>query len=181
LGSAIGDVAEYMPFADDPAPGDIVALDLQNSGTCRRATEDLADLVIGVLSTNPSVLINSPATGKPVALVGRVLVNVDASQRPIRPGDSITPGQVPGVGVRAVSEGRVVGIALEALDHGLGQIQIILQPGRLFVGHGGKSSETAQATEAATRAPSLAPSRVTVGQNGPPPIFGEHLNVIRKK
>ncbi len=53
---------------------------------------------------------------KPIALAGRVLTKVSLENGSIKPGDLITSSSKKGVGMKATKSGRVVGIALQALD-----------------------------------------------------------------
>lgn len=57
-------------------------------------------------------------SGKPVivGLAGRVPVKVTTKNGEIKPGDYITTSHIPGVGMKAVEAGRVIGKALTGLS-----------------------------------------------------------------
>ncbi len=67
----------------------------------------------------------------PVALAGRVPVQVDSRFGAIRAGDPIGPSPIPGVGARASVPGPIVGTALEPFDAGRGSIQVLVHRGFL--------------------------------------------------
>lgn len=87
------------------------------------------DNAIGVVSANPGFVLGGydlndtlksknpglyPSTYQPVALSGRVPVNVSLENGPIKAGDLLTSSVQPGVAVKAVEPGRVIGVALES-------------------------------------------------------------------
>lgn len=73
--------------------------------------------IIGIISTKPGVnLTGQSANGKPVALAGRVPVKVSLENGPIEVGDYLTSSSTPGVAMKALRPGQVVGKALEALS-----------------------------------------------------------------
>jgi hypothetical protein len=73
--------------------------------------------IAGVVSTDPAYLMNSTATGVPVALQGRVPCRVVG---PIEQGDRVVSSHIPGVAQRLDLEqyqpGCVIGKALQAVD-----------------------------------------------------------------
>ena len=78
--------------------------------------------ILGVVSTQPNQVFGSgdlftPAENpKPVSLVGRVPVKVNLENGPITVGDYLTSSSVPGVAMRAITSGMVVGQALNSFD-----------------------------------------------------------------
>ena len=87
-----------------------------------RADKENAEKIIGIVSTQPGVLLGD-TTGfildsqfKPVALSGRVPLKVSTEAGTINAGDKITIGSIPGVGVKAIGSEVTVGIALESFD-----------------------------------------------------------------
>ena len=64
--------------------------------------------------------INQSDNPMPVALNGRVITKVSTESGKIKIGDPITASSVPGVGMKAVEAGRVVGTALENFDGNIG-------------------------------------------------------------
>jgi hypothetical protein len=124
------DLAELIPSSEPVSAGDIVMLDDQRSVTVKKAVSSNNNLLFGVVTTDPAIVIEGSSVGiingsgfklqplKPgVALAGRIPVKVNLENGPIRVGDMITSSSVPGIGAKAVKAGRVVGIALEPMDH----------------------------------------------------------------
>ena len=66
----------------------------------------------------------------PLALVGRVPCKVDATERPIKPGDLLVSSSTPGHAMKCTSKrpaaGTVIGKALEGLEKGTGVIQVLV-------------------------------------------------------
>lgn len=71
--------------------------------------------VMGVVSRDAGIILNNNATenGVPVISVGTVYVLVASKEGPIKKGDLIATSEIPGVGVKAVKDGYVLGTALE--------------------------------------------------------------------
>jgi hypothetical protein len=92
------DLAENYLSDAEYAPGTVVIFGGDNEIT---VTTEMADeRVAGAISTNPAYLMNTGQTGLPVALRGRVPVNVIG---PVEKGDSLVTSNVAGY---AVSVGR---------------------------------------------------------------------------
>jgi F0F1-type ATP synthase membrane subunit c/vacuolar-type H+-ATPase subunit K len=70
--------------------------------------------VIGVVSRDAAIILNSTGeSGVPVISVGTVYILVSAKDGPIKKGDLITTSTIPGVAVKALKSGYVLGTALE--------------------------------------------------------------------
>ncbi len=110
----VGDVAEFMPNHEVLEAGDIAAID-NTLGSVGRATKASGFSVAGIVSSNPSVFVNSPKVGVPLGLTGKIPVKVALINGEIKPGDPITISDVPGVGMKATEAGGVVAIASEEL------------------------------------------------------------------
>ncbi|MCA9055370.1 MAG: hypothetical protein KDA75_16125, partial [Planctomycetaceae bacterium] len=65
----------------------------------------------------------------PVALAGRVPVQVDGRYGHIIAGDYLSPSPIPGVAMKATQAGPTVGVALEDFDGEQGQVQMLVQRG----------------------------------------------------
>ncbi|MBI3495521.1 hypothetical protein HY065_02750, partial [Candidatus Berkelbacteria bacterium] len=63
----------------------------------------------------------------PVALAGRVPINVTNENGPIKAGDYLTSSSTPGKSMKATAAGRVIGIALESFDGSDGKIVAFIQ------------------------------------------------------
>ena len=71
------------------------------------------DLNDTIKSKNPDLY---PSTYQPVALSGRVPVTVSLANGNIKTGDMLTSSGIPGVAVKALEPGRVIGVALTSFD-----------------------------------------------------------------
>jgi hypothetical protein len=122
------DMAELIPSSQKVSSGDVVMLDPSRSITVMKATRKDNDLLFGVVTTDPAIVIEGGTVGilngkgysldpdKPaVALAGRVPVKVNLENGPIQVGDMITISSSQGIGTKAVRPGRVIGMALEPL------------------------------------------------------------------
>jgi F0F1-type ATP synthase membrane subunit c/vacuolar-type H+-ATPase subunit K len=70
--------------------------------------------VIGVVSRDAAIIINTRSTaGIPVISDGTVYLLVSSKEGPIKKGDLITTSTIPGIAVKAVKSGYVLGTALE--------------------------------------------------------------------
>ncbi len=126
------DFAEMVPVREPGLePGDVVAL--AADGRLVRTTEAEQGSVVGVVSTEPGFLgdlfEDVPAADKvPLAVVGIVPVKVTAAAGPIRPGDMLTPSQIPGTAMRARNPklGTILGKAMEPLGSGEGVILALI-------------------------------------------------------
>ena len=133
-GSCNMDVAEVYPTFEPTEPGDVVAIPPYATGTdivaIGRSHGTANETVIGVVSTNPGLVFNNgetsiagenddltTSTQAAIALVGRVPVKISLENGPIAPGDSLAAStDLPGVAVKAIGPGRVIGEALQAFD-----------------------------------------------------------------
>ncbi|MBI5077585.1 hypothetical protein HZB94_04365 [Candidatus Falkowbacteria bacterium] len=122
------DLAEAMTMAERVEAGDIVAVDAAMR-LVRAAKRDKT--VIGVVSTEPAMTLNSAAeiNGAPVALSGIVTVKVTNENGAIRAGDFITASSIVGFGMKATEAGTVVGKALENFNGRQGTIKIFVDLG----------------------------------------------------
>ena len=131
------DVAEYYPSGQSLQPGDVVMADPGGGGRVVRAEGAYNQAVLGVISTAPGVSLGNNeheggdgnAGRAPVTLIGRVPCKVSAENGPIRPGDLLTTSSTPGHAMNAGSDppnGTIVGKALDALEAGTGEIEILV-------------------------------------------------------
>lgn len=115
------DIAEDFPTREtDLQPGEIIAIDPNESGFVKRATLNDENLVLGIYSTNPALRLSqkesSGADMIPVALAGRVSVKVDVTSSPIYPGDRLSLSATPGLAIKAIDGNTIIGQALETWD-----------------------------------------------------------------
>jgi len=126
------DFAEMYPAAEKLEPGTVVAIG--EDGRLVRASADRPTAVMGVVPRKSTIIGNTPADPGdregmvPVAIVGIVEVRASAASGPIRPGDLLRAGTVPGTAEKAVwaTPGTVIGKALEALPSGEGSIRMLV-------------------------------------------------------
>ena len=118
------DLAEMYVSDQAYAPGTVVEFGGQYEITISSASHSTS--VAGIISTNPSYLMNSAQTGEhvlPVALTGRVPCQV---QGPVRKGDVLVASAIPGVAQRIGMNwqpGCILGKSMQVIDSA--QIQII--------------------------------------------------------
>jgi fibronectin-binding autotransporter adhesin len=113
------DFAETFPSVEALQPGELVMFDVANEENIKRAVKDdiSSFLLAGIVSTKPGFLAGIEQAGHfPMALAGRVPTRVSAENGAINIGDPITISSTPGVGMKALEPGYVVGIALESYD-----------------------------------------------------------------
>jgi hypothetical protein len=115
------DLAEMYFSSQDLEPGDVVTLKYGLS--IERAEEGESEDILGVVSTKPGLLLGYDDTslvsgeqGYPVGLSGRVPIKLSTENGPIKKGDRIMLSSIPGVGMKATTNARIVGIALEDFD-----------------------------------------------------------------
>lgn len=115
------DLAEDYTTSDPSVTaGTVVALNPNNAISVIKATE--GSVILGIVSTNPGVILggaditsaNSSST-VPIALAGRVPVQVSMQNGPIAIGDSLTISSMAGVAMKATDPSQpVIATALEA-------------------------------------------------------------------
>lgn len=131
------DIAEWVPSTDDLAPGTVVVLNTDADNTVMASTQAYDTRVAGVVSHQPGISLGIAGSGKEqVATTGRVLVNVDATNSPIKVGDLLVTSDVAGVAMKSQpmeingrtfhQPGTIIGKALQSLESGKGQILVLL-------------------------------------------------------
>jgi len=133
-----GDVAEYIPVAEDAEPGTVLVIG--PDGKLVPSTTAYDTRVAGIVSTQPGLALATKEGGNPgeaaVALAGRVPCRVDAGYGAIHPGDVLTTSATPGHAMKAVPvnaggveiyrPGTVLGKALGTLESGTGTIEVLV-------------------------------------------------------
>ncbi|OGH16329.1 MAG: hypothetical protein A3C97_03240, partial [Candidatus Levybacteria bacterium RIFCSPHIGHO2_02_FULL_37_11] len=113
------DYAENYPADPSHVPeaGDVVSLTSANGVAVVSPSEKYMDQgTIGVVSTEPGYVLDDgqmPEPKVPVALAGRVPVKVSSKNGEIHIGDYLASSDIPGVAVRAITAGPVIGKAME--------------------------------------------------------------------
>ena len=129
------DVAELFPTTETLIPGDVVSIDDSQPVKVKKAIGTDAQRVIGVVSTQPGLILGEPVDGvtvAPVALVGRVPVKIDPSSETIVNGDLIGASSIAGYGKR-VQDGFIIGRALETWTPGTGQESVTVFVNPIYV------------------------------------------------
>jgi hypothetical protein len=131
------DIAEWVPANADLALGTVVVLNRERENEVQESERSYDSAVAGVVSEEPGLLLGESGAGKErIATMGRVLVRVDARQRPIAVGDLLVTSNVPGVAMRSEPvkagdvymhrPGTIIGKALQPLREGQGAILVLL-------------------------------------------------------
>ncbi|MGE5041732.1 MAG: beta strand repeat-containing protein [Candidatus Levyibacteriota bacterium] len=119
------DLAEDYPTKDpNVEAGDVVAVDPRNAGYVLKSTRASDKTVLGIYSEKPGFILSEKGNlisgdkAIPVALTGRVPVKVNLENGVIHKGDFLTASSTPGVAMKAVKPGQIVGSALEDFTSG---------------------------------------------------------------
>lgn len=128
------DVAEWVDAAESLPPATVVAAHPTLTNQVRRSTKAYDTTVLGVVSTQPGLLLGEAGADKvAVAQSGRVKVRVDARYGRIKPGDLLVASPIPGVAMRSRPTpsglhrpGTIIGKALEVWTAGAGEILVLL-------------------------------------------------------
>lgn len=109
----------------DFVAGALVSINPSNPRQVELATKTSAEKLIGVIDKNPLVVISADAKEAQVVLSGTTTVLVSDINGPISEGDRITPSPIPGIGMLATADSRVVGTAQGNLDTAGSQVKTI--------------------------------------------------------
>ena len=119
------DLAEDYPTRDDSlVPGDLVSIDQNEQGLVKKTADPSDPTILGVYSEKPGLRLSQTgdkidgARAIPVALAGRVPVNVTTENGPIVPGDYLTSSSTPGYAMKATEPGPTIGKALSGFGGG---------------------------------------------------------------
>ncbi|RQP24720.1 hypothetical protein [Piscinibacter terrae] len=126
---------EYRGMAETAVPGNVMVLD--ESGVIQPCSKAYDGRAVGVVSGagpfRPAIVLDrvDGATNRaPIALMGKVCCNVDASYAPIQVGDMLTTSPTSGHAMKATDPqaafGAVIGKAIESLNEGRGQIRVLV-------------------------------------------------------
>jgi len=137
MGAIFQDLAEWVPAANDLAPGTVVVLSTARNNEVTASTKSYDTRVAGVVSAQPGVLLGVSGESKEmIATTGRVRVLVDATKAPIEIGDLLVTSESAGRamksapvsigGIEVHRPGTIVGKALEPLRGGSGEILVLL-------------------------------------------------------
>ena len=130
---AVGDLAEHFEYRGPIVPGYVVSYVSGSDNEYVLCEEPYSNHITGVISENPSVVLNSPEQGPPLALAGRVNVKLVDSDELIKGGDFVTSSSVPGFAMKATLPGPVIGYAVKNQKQGEDFVEILLQPGKFYM------------------------------------------------
>ncbi len=130
---AVGDLAEHFEYVGPVEPGLVVSYVPGTDNQYVLCEEPYSNHITGVISENPSIVLNSPNQGPPLALAGRVIVKLTDSNELIKGGDFLTTSSIPGHAMKATQPGPVIGYAVKNQLQGENFVEILLQPGKFYV------------------------------------------------
>lgn len=108
------DLAEWYVSSEDLEPGDVVSVDPNDDVVVEKSNTNYDQQVMGIVSTDPGIILGSEEQHTfPIALAGRVPVKVSTENGVIQRGDYLTSSSTPGVAMKALKPGPVIGKALE--------------------------------------------------------------------
>ncbi len=112
------DFAEWIRYSGDeqPQPGDVLVVG-SDATSVKKSESDYHQHILGVVSTDPYQVAGADdGHSVIIALTGRVPVKVSMENGPINKGDLLTSSSVPGVAMKALRAGKVIGMALSDYD-----------------------------------------------------------------
>jgi len=112
------DLAENYTAEDETIEeGDVVSVNEASPSSIIKSKTPYDPKMLGIISTKPGLLLSGDTVGgKPVALSGRVPIKVSTENGEIKPGDYLTSSTTPGVAMKALRPGPVIGKALEGFS-----------------------------------------------------------------
>ena len=110
-------------------PGDVISMLDANREMYLKSNTAHDSRAVGIYSSNPTLTLNDPSSGVPVALQGRVPVNVTNQGGTIKKGDYLTSATVSGYAMKANKPCYVVGRALEDFNKEKGSILCLVETG----------------------------------------------------
>lgn len=126
------DIAEWVLVSEPVEPGDLLEIDPEYLRHYRKACSPYSQLISGVVSSSPGIVLGGSQAGRKalLALIGTVMVKAIAENGPIKPGDLLVSASLPGHVMRCDDpqrcEGAIIGKALEPLEQGIGIIKVLV-------------------------------------------------------
>ena len=129
--SQVGDLAEHFEVNDQYGIeyGMVVGFKPGTDNEYELITKAYSPHIVGVISENPSMVLNDPRVGPAVALAGRVKVKLIDSDHLIQSGQFLTTSTIAGKAQKATRSGRVIGYAVSNQKEGEDFVDILIQPG----------------------------------------------------
>jgi hypothetical protein len=132
------DISEPFKMSQQNLPnGAVVVIDDENPGHLKLSHQSYDTRVAGIISgaggVHPGMSLSQHGVmegDQQVALTGRVYVQADASNYPIKPGDLLTTASTPGHAMKVVdysrAQGAILGKAMTALEVGKGLVLVLV-------------------------------------------------------
>ena len=126
----VGDLAEHFELNTQAfLPGMIVSFVPGSENEYKLSDHPNDSHLVGVISQNPSVILNSAKVGPPVAMTGRVKIKLKPSENLIKSGDYLTSSDMPGYAELCKKAGTVIGYAVTNQKNGEDEVEVLLLPG----------------------------------------------------
>jgi|FLOH01.1.fsa_nt_gi hypothetical protein len=114
------DLAENIKSSEYLEAGDVVEINPDLDVTIRKSSGAYSNLVVGVISSDPGIILGQKYEGYPLALAGRVPVKVTNENGPIKRGDILTTSSTPGYAMKCVDldkcRSAIIGKSLQELN-----------------------------------------------------------------
>jgi hypothetical protein len=132
------DISEPFKMSQQDLPkGAVVVIDEDNPGHLKLSTHAYDRRVAGIVSgaggVNPGLSLSQQGVmegDQQVALTGRVYVQADASNGPIKPGDLLTTSPTPGYAMKVTdhmrAHGAIIGKAMTGRKEGKGLVLVLV-------------------------------------------------------
>ncbi|OGJ79223.1 hypothetical protein A2424_04185 [Candidatus Peribacteria bacterium RIFOXYC1_FULL_54_13] len=130
------DYAEWFYSRDKLVQGELVCVDITRENAVERCQSASDGNLMGVVSSpEQAAFIGNAFWGIDgitppqyylIGLLGQVAAKVTDENGPIRPGDSLTSANKPGLAMKAGAGDATVGVALEGHEKGEGQINVLI-------------------------------------------------------
>jgi hypothetical protein len=109
--------AEMFPSNQDLKPGQVVVVNPNKPEYVMRSTSPYEGAIIGIVATNPGFLAGEEGEDQyPIALSGRVPIEVTTENGSIESGDYLVASSETGTAMKATKAGPSIAIALEDYD-----------------------------------------------------------------
>ncbi len=119
--------SSYLPIVDKNVQDGQIIISTPKGNVLSRTEYD--PNIYGVVSNSSAIVFSggNESGSYPIVTTGKTGVEVTAADGPIKAGDFITTSSIPGVGMKAVKSGYVLGTAMEGYSgKGIGKIQVAL-------------------------------------------------------
>ena len=129
------DLAEWFPTNGEIEAAEVVSIDDSDPVKMQKALQSDGQKVVGVVSTQPGLILGQESEGVPsalVALVGRVPVKVDPNSPAINNGDLIGASSTAGM-AQKVNGDYIIGRALESWTPGTEQDTVTVFVNPIYV------------------------------------------------